>query len=997
MRSSLGLAYRRKARAGHRLHPIAGATLTLALALAGLCAPALAADHTGTTGPAGTNAAAGSGGNGGIGGNGGPGLSLSGPSIGSDRAHGGTGGKGGAGSGGGTNPQAGSGGNGGNGGKGLISTGAPGSSLASDSGALIQGGVGGQGGSGGAGVILGDGSSQGGGTGGTGGTGNTGLELATGQSLIHEAGADILGGTGGAGGSGGAGATGVNGAAGSNANGSGGGSGGNGGMGGDGSAGISTASTTIINRGAISGGTGGNGGTGGAAGNGGNGGDAGGNGGAGGYGGNGGNGGTGGAGINATSTTIINSGTISGGAGGTGGDGGSGGSDGAPGGAHGAYGADGTRGQGGVGIRGNDLAIVNSGTIQGGQAGGNGARAHAIGFTGGNNSLELRAGWSIEGNVAGTGTNTLILGGDTTDGTTSFDTSRIGGSQQFQDFALFQKTGAGTWTLTGGGTQDWTIDAGRLAVNGTAGNIALNGGTLSGIGTVGHVNVASGGTIAPGNSIGTLKVASVIFNTGSTYQVEVNAAGQSDRIEAGGAATINGGTVEVLAGSGNYAARTDYIILSAADPLIGTFDGVTSNLAFLTPSLRYDANHVTLSMARNDTTFPAVGRTPNQRAAGAGVESLGAGNTVYDAVTNLSADQARTAFDQLSGEIHASAGSALTAGSHAISHALSQRLQSALSTTGTGNTGNTIAAAPRLLAYGYGATVADSGGLAALGSPHAPAGTGRFSAWGSTFGTWGRTDSDGNAAGLHRSGSGFLAGVDGLVAPKLRLGVLAGYSHDRFDTDGSDASGSSDNYHLGLYGGTRQGALSLKAGAIHTWHQVSTRRSAAFPGYTDRLTADYDARTFQAFGEVGYRIDTAAASFEPFANLAYLRQHTDGFTEQGGAAALHSASGNTDTTFTTLGLRAAMPFDLGRATGTARGLAGWRHAAGDTTPRTTLAFSGGEAFTVAGAPIDRDAAVLEAGLDFTIGKFTTLGIAYTGQFGSRSHDNGARAHLNIRF
>ncbi|MFC4296928.1 autotransporter domain-containing protein [Castellaniella hirudinis] len=858
---------------------------------------------------------------------------------------GGAGGNGGAGAGGGTNTQAGAGGDGGNGGQSLVFTGVSGPSLTSESGALIQSGVGG------------------------------------------------------AGGSGGAGATGLSGAPGSNTNGSSGGSGGNGGNGGDGSAGISATAVTITNRGEITGGDGGSGGSGGAGGNGGNGGDAGGGGGNGGNGGDGGFGGWGGAGISATDTTIINSGTISGGAGGNSGAGGSGanGGNGSPTGLTAPDGPSGIQGQGGVGIRGNDLAIVNSGAISGGQTGGSGARANAIEFTGGNNSLELQAGWSIEGNVGGTGTNTLILGGHTTDATTSFDASRIGGSQQFRDFALFQKTGAGTWTLTGSGTQDWTIDDGSLVVNGTAGNIMLNGGTLSGIGTVGHVNAAPGSTIAPGNSIGTLNVASVTFDAGSIYQVEVNAAGQSDRIEAGGTATIHGGTVQVLAGSGNYAARTDYIILSAANPLIGTFDGVTSNLAFLTPSLRYDTHRITLSMARNAVRFPTVGRTPNQRATGAGVESLGAGNTVYDAVTSLSADQARTAFDQLSGEIHASAGSALTAGSQAIGNALGQRLQSVLGSVGAGHSGNTTAAAPRLLAYGYGATAADSGGLATLGSPQASADSGRFSAWGSTFGTWGRTDSDGNAAGLHRSSSGFLAGVDGLVAPKLRLGVLVGYSHDRFDTDGSDASGSSDNYHLGLYGGSQHGALSLKAGAIYTWHQVSTRRSAAFPGYTDRLTADYDARTFQAFGEVSYRIDASAASFEPFANLAYLRQHTDGFTEQGGAAALHSASGNSDTTYTTLGLRAAMPFDLGRATGTARGLIGWRHAAGDTTPRTTLAFSGGEAFSVAGVPIDRDAAVLEAGLDFTVGKRTTLGIAYTGQFGARSHDNGARAHLNIRF
>lgn len=106
---------------------------------------------------------------------------------------------------------------------------------------------------------------------------------------------------------------------------------------------------------------------------------------------------------------------------------------------------------------------------------------------------------------------------------------------------------------------------------------------------------------------------------------------------------------------------------------------------------------------------------------------------------------------------------------------------------------------------------------------------------------------------------------------------------------------------------------------------------------------------------------------------------------------------HTDTTYTTLGIRASAPFNLGRATGKVRGLIGWRHADGDTTPRTALAFSGGDAFTIAGLPITRNAAVLEAGLDFTLGKHATVGVSYTGQFGSHSHDNGAQAHLAIRF
>lgn len=45
----------------------------------------------------------------------------------------------------------------------------------------------------------------------------------------------------------------------------------------------------------------------------------------------------------------------------------------------------------------------------------------------------------------------------------------------------------------------------------------------------------------------------------------------------------------------------------------------------------------------------------------------------------------------------------------------------------------------------------------------------------------------------------------------------------------------------------------------------------------------------------------------------------------------------------------------------------WRHAFGDTTPLATHVFAGSDAFTVAGVPIARDAAVIEAGLDFDHG------------------------------
>jgi fibronectin-binding autotransporter adhesin len=215
-----------------------------------------------------------------------------------------------------------------------------------------------------------------------------------------------------------------------------------------------------------------------------------------------------------------------------------------------------------------------------------------------------------------------------------------------------------------------------------------------------------------------------------------------------------------------------------------------------------------------------------------------------------------------------------------------------------------------------------------------------------------------------------------------------------------NSSSTSDNYHVGLYGGSRWGDLALRSGLSYSWHDVSTRRSVNFAGFSDQLNADYKANTTQAFAELGYRIKTEQADLEPFANLAHVSVRSDGFTERGGAAALTSSGATSDVTFATLGLRAARKFTMSSgSTVTARGSLGWRTASGDTTPTTGLAFASNAAsqFAIAGAPIAKNAAVIEAGLDFRLSPTTTLGLTYGGQFGSGSNEQSARVNLNVSF
>ena len=516
-----------------------------------------------------------------------------------------------------------------------------------------------------------------------------------------------------------------------------------------------------------------------------------------------------------------------------------------------------------------------------------------------------------------------------------------------------------------------------------------HGGTLGGHGTVGAgassvVTVASGGTIAPGNSIGTLTVnGNLVFHAGSTYQAEISPALTSDLINVSGTAVINGGTVYALKAGGIYTPGSRWTIINATGGVTGRFDALDQNMPFVDLTLAYDANSVFIDATRNGVSFCAVARTSNQCSIGNGLDSTGPGNPVSNAVAALpDATAARAALDQLSGEIHASARTALIADSRFIREAATDRIRAAFGAVG--------ASALPVTAYGEGGPQAVS------------ATTERATVWAQGFGAWGRVNGTGNAAGLATATGGILMGVD---APMFgtsgfgiwRFGALAGYSRTTFNARGRLSSGESDNYHLGLYGGTQWGNLGFCAGLAYTWHQMVTSRTVAFAGFGDSLRGRYRAGTFQAFGDVGYRIDTPVAAFEPFANLAHVSLDTGGFSERGGAAALHVRGEVTAITFTTLGLRASTSFDLGGIATTVRGSVGWRHAYGAIAPRSTQAFAGGDAFTIAGVPIARDVAAVSAGLDMAVARNAVLGLSYDGQFAPSAQQHGFKANFSLRF
>jgi subtilase-type serine protease len=552
------------------------------------------------------------------------------------------------------------------------------------------------------------------------------------------------------------------------------------------------------------------------------------------------------------------------------------------------------------------------------------------------------------------------------------------------------KSGDGVLILTGDSTYlgDTRIAGGVLAVGGSIASQTFVGfdGMLSGNGTI-FGDVDNKGAVFAGWSSdgGTLTIDGDYRQRKDSWLfVEVGAPDGTSHLDVSGEALLEGGTVGVGLAPGGYRGDARHTILSAGGGITGRFDEICNCFAFLDFALSYDPGKIYLDVARNAVAFADVGTTRNQRAVGAGIESLGglirasaasgSGNALYDLIIGLDEETARAAFDSFSGELHPSVTSALVDESRFARDAISNRLSAVFGTVN----------APSMPAWAYG----PAGAIPAAADMST-------AVWGQAYGAWGRISQSGNAAGLDRSAGGVFVGVDGDIGNAWRAGLMGGYGSSSFHVDARASSASVDSYTLAAYAGTRSGSAAFRFGAAHSWHDIDANRSLPFLG--EIAESDYGARTAQIFGEASYRVDSNRIAFEPFANLAYVRSHTDSF-EESGTAGLIARSANQDAVLTTIGLRAeTVVAEIASAAITARGMVGWQHAFGDVSPETTFAFAGGTPFNVEGAPLARDALVLDAGLSIAATANFNASLSYTGQIAKGSVNQGVRGDLTWKF
>ena len=148
------------------------------------------------------------------------------------------------------------------------------------------------------------------------------------------------------------------------------------------------------------------------------------------------------------------------------------------------------------------------------------------------------------------------------------------------------KTGAGKWVLNGINTYTGATNVtnGKLVVNGNISTSSLtsvsSGATLAGSGTVGAASVL--GTLAIGNSPGTMNFASLALGSGSTYLYEmIGGSTSADLGDISGALTIDTASILDLVELGTYTLGNKFTLFAYDGALTGNFSGLTNNATFL--------------------------------------------------------------------------------------------------------------------------------------------------------------------------------------------------------------------------------------------------------------------------------------------------------------------------------------------------------------------------------------------------------------------------------
>jgi len=172
--------------------------------------------------------------------------------------------------------------------------------------------------------------------------------------------------------------------------------------------------------------------------------------------------------------------------------------------------------------------------------------------------------------------------------------------------------------------------------------------------------------------------------------------------------------------------------------------------------------------------------------------------------------------------------------------------------------------------------------------------------------------------------------------------------------------------------------------------------------YKEQLKGQYNAQSQTLLSELGYQLGSADLSVEPYVGLGFQRYHRDRFKETGGRTALNVGAHTQQNLSSTFGIRLATVYRFDNQISLTPHLStGWKHLYGEVDSQVRQSYRAlpglVEGFTVNGTALDRNSLDVQAGLDLAVSKQHTVGLTYSAQAGTNSHNQGLTGQWKMSF
>jgi outer membrane autotransporter protein len=539
------------------------------------------------------------------------------------------------------------------------------------------------------------------------------------------------------------------------------------------------------------------------------------------------------------------------------------------------------------------------------------------------------------------------------------------------------KTGTGTLTLDTACTfaGDTTVEEGKLVINNAyASDVDITGGTLGGSGTLAGALSLTSGSLAPGNSIGTITVADFTMN-GGTLKVEIDDAGNADKVVATNSTTLTSGSVELIPTEVITSAQS-YTIIQSTNNIVGSASNLTkidnSYLLDFDLSISGSKNLIMTTTMANDFS-DASGASGSSNTAGVAgalqtAANNGQGGTPMMQMQQMTEGQLNQTMEQLQPQAYQGA-----------SQVLGQQT-SAVNTSTLGRI-NTVGFAARQANKSWDYALADASdglmGEAIRASSAMPdMRKGKWVGFMRSLNDWGKVNGDKNAKGYRWQTHGMDVGMETFATDNVMVGasIAALWSN----VHGVENSGASEVTSLygNLYASkfTDEYHLDMGFSYGHAW----TETQRPIPALGLKAKGDYESDIYSGFIGGGLFYKWRGYEIEPFIVYTYTARSDGGCKEKDADTMnLNIHRNNTDSLRHQLGVRVSKIMKL-RDGSTLRPFvsAAWdyEYLSDNIVGSADLL---GSTFHNSSVTIDRSSGVFSAGMDWYFKPNISLFADYT--------------------